>query len=219
MDAFDLIIYTVFAVGGLYGAYQLFEKHNWGRVTLVILGLALLFCFHEYGKKQLKESSTAGPQVYADTMHHVVVFDTVNNSPRQVEIKTAGNNSIETNPVKAEGSNSVGISTPPVANAVQPCETTNTGDVTFKNNSSRDIYIYYAIYAGSMAPAKFIKVLAKSPGFIGNLEVNNSRNGLYEYKVTFVKAEDDPNLNHINSETSGSFVIQKCSNSVVDINL
>jgi hypothetical protein len=101
----------------------------------------------------------------------------------------------------------------------KPCETANTGNVTFKNNSSKDIFIYYATSAGSMDGTQMVKVIAKSVKTVNDIKINNAKNGVYQYKVTLEKIEGEQNLNGISGETSGNFLVEQCANKVEEIDL
>ena len=101
----------------------------------------------------------------------------------------------------------------------RPCETANTGDITFKNNSSKEIFIYYATSAGSMNGTMMVRVGAKSEKIVSNIQINNAKNGVYQYKVTLEKIDSDQNLNGINGETSGNFLVEKCANKIEEIDL
>lgn len=104
-------------------------------------------------------------------------------------------------------------------NTEKPCLVNYTGSVTFKNNTSHDIYIYYAYDLA--ANTQRIKVKANDKKPINDLMQYASGYGSntlqYVWKASLELYEGEHPLWEIQGTEDGNFTIEACKNKDIDI--
>lgn len=105
--------------------------------------------------------------------------------------------------------------------SIPPCETNNTGDIVFRNQSNRSFFVYYDAHLGNMAPARMLYVPANDFVTVSSIKINEHDGGVFIYKVTLEKVNGGPNLNEISDYeiTSGNFTVIKCVSNTIDIKI
>lgn len=106
---------------------------------------------------------------------------------------------------------------------IKACATNHTGNVTFKNNTDKDLYIYYTFRSNGLFDnySKTLKVKAKSSKTVEDLPVFMNNNYIdrmtYSWKATYEAALSNNDINYLQSLENGNFNLEDCGNKEIAI--
>lgn len=96
------------------------------------------------------------------------------------------------------------------------CQESRSGNISVQNNSSKDIYFYYATDTRSLKGVKYSKIKGNSSKTLKYIPLHGD-NGRYHWKAVTELADNQTTLQDLEGIGSGTFNIVICETNEVEI--